>query len=69
LQKKFMPTKTVTSMEEAIQIAQQIAKKWEIVLLSPASASFSGFANYEERGNAFKKAVKKLKNASKWSSQ
>jgi UDP-N-acetylmuramoylalanine--D-glutamate ligase len=27
LQKKFMPTKTVTSMEEAIQIAQQIAKK------------------------------------------
>ena len=48
------------SMEEAVQNAYYAAEKGEVVLLSPASASFNLFENLEERGNAFKKAVRNL---------
>lgn len=48
------------SMEEAVQNAYYAAEKGETVLLSPASASFNLFENLEERGNAFKKAVRTL---------
>lgn len=48
------------SMEEAVQMAYYIADKGETVLLSPASASFNMFENLEERGNAFKSAVRSL---------
>lgn len=48
------------SMDEAVQMAYYIADKGETVLLSPASASFNMFENLEERGNAFKKAVRSL---------
>lgn len=49
-----------TTMEEAVQMAYYIADKSETVLLSPASASFNMFENLEERGNAFKQAVRSL---------
>lgn len=48
------------SMEEAIAIAYQFSTKGDAVLLSPACASFDLFENYEERGNAFKNAVRSL---------
>ncbi len=48
------------SMEEAVQMAYYIADKGETVLLSPASASFNMFENLEERGSAFKQAVRSL---------
>ena len=48
------------SMEEAVQMGYYIADKGETVLLSPASASFNMFENLEERGNAFKQAVRSL---------
>jgi UDP-N-acetylmuramoylalanine--D-glutamate ligase len=48
------------SMEDAVQMAYRVGKQGETVLLSPACASFDLFENYEERGDAFKKAVKKL---------
>lgn len=48
------------TMEEAVQMAYYIADKSETVLLSPASASFNMFENLEERGNAFKQAVRSL---------
>ncbi|MEN9962991.1 MAG: hypothetical protein RL582_86 [Bacteroidota bacterium] len=45
---------------EATTAAFQIANKGEVVLLSPACASFDLFKNYEDRGNQFKAAVRAL---------
>ena len=41
-------------------LAEFTAKPGQAVLLSPASASFDGFSNYEERGKAFKELVEKI---------
>ena len=49
-----------TSMVEAVKIAYQIAKPTDSVLLSPACSSFDLFKNFEDRGNQFKEAVRKL---------
>lgn len=49
-----------SSALEAVAYGYRLAKKDETVLLSPACASFDLFENYEERGNAFKKAVRSL---------
>ncbi|PID93297.1 MAG: UDP-N-acetylmuramoyl-L-alanine--D-glutamate ligase [Bacteroidetes bacterium] len=48
------------SMEEAVTMAYQAARPGDTVLLAPACASFDLFENYEERGNRFINAVKKL---------
>ena len=45
---------------EAVHIAFHFATKGDVVLLSPACASFDLFKNYEDRGQQFKKAVKEL---------
>ena len=50
----------VSSMQEAVQKAYYLAEKGEMVLLSPACASFDLFENYEERGWKFKEEVRKL---------
>ena len=50
----------VASATEAVAYAYRLAKKNETVLLSPACASFDLFENYEDRGNQFKQAVRKL---------
>jgi UDP-N-acetylmuramoylalanine--D-glutamate ligase len=50
----------VTSMKDAVTMAQRLAEKGDSVLLSPACASFDLFENYEDRGNQFKKAVQNL---------
>jgi UDP-N-acetylmuramoylalanine--D-glutamate ligase len=48
------------SAEEAVAFGYRFAKKDESVLLSPACASFDLFNDYEDRGNQFKAAVKRL---------
>jgi len=50
----------VSSMAEAVKTACKCTKKGSICLLSPASASFSIFRNYKERGNLFKRNVRSL---------
>lgn len=49
-----------TSMKEAVDAAFQHAEKGDVVLLSPACASFDLFKNYEDRGKQFKDAVRQL---------
>jgi UDP-N-acetylmuramoylalanine--D-glutamate ligase len=49
-----------SSAAEAVQGAFHFANKGDVVLLSPACASFDLFKNYEDRGNQFKQAVKDL---------
>lgn len=44
-------------MDLAVKKASELAEAGDVVLLSPACASFDLFRNYEERGKAFKKAV------------
>jgi len=48
------------SAEDAVRSAYQLGKSGDIVLLSPACASFDMFENYEERGRKFKEAVREL---------
>ncbi len=46
--------------EEAVRAAFHFAVKGDVVLLSPACASFDLFKNYEDRGRQFKEAVRDL---------
>ena len=48
------------SMAEAVKMAYSIAESSNVVLLSPACASFDLFENYEDRGRQFKDAVRNL---------
>ena len=51
----------VNNMEEAVAAAVENSDKGDIVSLSPASASFGLYKNFEERGNHFKSIVNSLK--------
>jgi UDP-N-acetylmuramoylalanine--D-glutamate ligase len=50
----------VDNMRDAVNTASHIAEKGDVVLLSPACASFDLFQNYEDRGRQFKVAVQNL---------
>ena len=49
-----------SSAREAVKSSFHLAGKGDVVLLSPACASFDLFKNYEDRGNQFKEAVRDL---------
>lgn len=48
------------SADEAVKKASELAVSGDVVLLSPCCASFDLFKNYEDRGEQFKAAVRKL---------
>lgn len=54
------PMVEVQTMKDAVREAYKMAQKGDVVLLSPACASFDLFQNYEDRGRQFKNAVIEL---------
>ena len=55
-----IPTDDAESMEEAVRHATRRALIGDVVLLSPACASFDMFQNYEHRGEVFKDVVRRI---------
>lgn len=53
--------KETQTVKELVRMALQSARQGDVVLLSPACASFDLFKNYEDRGNQFREAVLELK--------
>lgn len=56
-QRKISST-SVNDMKEAVAVAKSFAENGDVVLLSPAAASFGHFKDYQDRGDQFKKFVK-----------
>ena len=54
-----VPIEISGDIYKAVDMAMQIAQDGDIVLLSPACASFDQFSNFEERGKVFKDIIKK----------
>ncbi|WP_019516121.1 UDP-N-acetylmuramoyl-L-alanine--D-glutamate ligase [Sphingomonas sp. Mn802worker] len=55
-----VPVAEVETLERAVKLAAQEAERGDVVLLSPAAASFDQFSDYEHRGRAFREAVEAL---------
>ena len=55
-----VPVRQCELLVEAVQCASKAAEPGEVVLLSPACASFDQFRDYEARGDAFRAAVESL---------
>ena len=58
--RKNVTINMVNSMNEAVNSAAALAEKGDVVVLSPACASYDMFDNYRRRGYVFKKLVKAL---------
>lgn len=55
-----VPVTAAGTLDRAVAIAAREAQRGEVVLLSPAAASFDQFRDYEDRGQAFRRAVEAL---------
>lgn len=54
------PVEEIPAFDDAVARAAALAQAGEVVLLSPACASFDQFANFEERGERFRRLVEDL---------
>ena len=52
------PVVTVTSMHDAVRAARGLARRGDVVLLSPACASFDAYTGYAQRGEDFAAEVR-----------
>ena len=64
--KKYITNKNIYDLESSdmktiIKKAVEITESGDVVILSPANASFDMFKDYKDRGNQFKEEVLKLK--------
>ena len=50
----------VSTLDQAVSLAATKAQAGDVVLLSPAGTSFDAYANFESRGDAFRRAVPAL---------
>jgi UDP-N-acetylmuramoylalanine--D-glutamate ligase len=57
----LVPIHTAADMGAAVRMAAGLAQEGEVVLLSPACASFDMYANYQERGEDFCRHVQQLR--------
>ncbi len=55
-----VPATRCPSLEAAVEAARRLAMPGDVVLFSPACASFDMFDNFEHRGDVFKKLVERL---------
>jgi UDP-N-acetylmuramoylalanine--D-glutamate ligase len=55
-----VPVEDAESMDDAVRRAREAARVGDVVLLSPACASFDMFRNFEHRGDVFKAVVRAL---------
>lgn len=59
-QGKQIDTYICESLEEAVKRARRVSEAGDVVLFSPASASFDMFKNFAERGKKFKEIVNNI---------
>jgi UDP-N-acetylmuramoylalanine--D-glutamate ligase len=55
----IVPIQVVKTLEDAVKTAKKLLKEGDILLFSPASASFDQFSSYEERGKIFNELIEK----------
>jgi UDP-N-acetylmuramoylalanine--D-glutamate ligase len=60
LEPVHVPVSRRTSLADAVQEARAVAAPGDVVLLSPACASFDMFQDYEHRGDVFRTLVGEL---------
>ncbi len=58
-----IPSELCASLEAAVQEAARVAREGDVVLLAPGCASFDQFDSFEERGDRFSDAARKLAEA------
>jgi UDP-N-acetylmuramoylalanine--D-glutamate ligase len=54
------PIEMVSNLEEAVMLASKVAETGDVVLLSPASASFDQYSDFTARGEHFRSLVSRL---------